>query len=419
MELLLEILLDDAGEAIRPAILWNDQRTAAECDEIRDTVGRDRLLAVTGNDCLPGFTAPKLSWVRNHEPEAFAAIAAVLLPKDYVRFRLTGELATDRAGAAGTLLLDLDARDWSGDVIESLGFDRDWFPATHEGPEVTGVVTVASAAATGLAAGTPVVAGGGDQAASAIGAGVVDPGALTVSLGTSGVAFAATDHPARDPRGAVHSFCHAVPDRWHMMGVMLSAAGSLRWLRDTIASGVSFSDLVAKAAAAPVGSDGLLFLPYLSGERTPHADPLARGAFVGLTTRHEPVHLVRAVLEGVAFGLRDGLDLITAAGVAHTGEIRVTGGGARSALWRQILAEVLGRPVATVNTTEGAAYGAGILAAVGTGWFGDVQSATGAWVGTADAAAPSSDAGAYAELHDLYRDLYPALRETFHRLGSG
>jgi len=300
------VLLDEGGAVLRPAILWNDQRTAAECDEIRRAVGPERLVAITGNDALTGFTAPKLVWVRDHEPDVWRRVAHVLLPKDHVRLRLTGDYAIDKADGAGTLLFDLAARDWSSEVLEALRIDPAWLPATWEGPEVTGTLTAEAAAATGLPAGTPVVAGGGDQSANAVGVGVVAPGTMALSLGTSGVVFAATDRPLFEPRGRVHAFCHAVPGRWHMMSVMLSAAGSLRWYRDTLAPGEAFGDLVAPAADVPAGSDGLFFLPYLSGERSPHPDPLARGAFVGLTVRHDRRHMTRAVLEGVAFGLRDG-----------------------------------------------------------------------------------------------------------------
>jgi xylulokinase len=409
------VLLDAAGEVLRPAILWNDQRTAAACDAIREALGPERLIAITGNDALTGFTAPKLVWVRDNEPETWTRVAHVLLPKDYVRLRLTGTYALDKADGAGTLLFDLAARDWSPVVLDALGIDPAWMPPTFEGPEVTGTVTAAAAAATGLRAGTPVVAGGGDQSANAVGVGAVSVGTVALSLGTSGVVFASTDAPLTDPRGQVHAFCHAVPGRWHLMTVMLSAAGSLRWFRDALAPGVEFADLSAEAAGVPAGSDGLLFLPYLTGERSPHPDPLARGAFVGLTVTHERRHLTRAVLEGVAFGLRDGLDLMIATGMPAPSQIRASGGGTASPLWCQILADVLEAEVATVSTAEGAAYGAGLLAAVGAGWFPDVPSATAAAVTVTPVAAPGADASHYAEAHAMYRDLYPALAPTFHR----
>ncbi len=410
------VLLDSAGEVLRPAILWNDQRTGEACDEIRRAIGAERLIAITGNDALPGFTAPKLVWVRDHEPEVWARIAHVLLPKDYVRLRLTGTYALDKADGAGTILFDLAARDWSPEILGTLGIDPAWMPRTYEGPEVTGTVTGEAAALTGLRAGIPVVAGGGDQSANAVGVGAVSVGTVALSLGTSGVVFATTDRPTTDRRGRVHAFCHAVPGKWHLMTVMLSAAGSLRWFRDALAPGVAFGDLAAEAGRVAAGTDGLLFLPYLTGERSPHPDPLARGAFVGLTVAHERPHLTRAVLEGVAFGLRDGLDQMLEAGMPEPAQVRASGGGTASPVWRQILADVLRTEIATVDTTEGAAYGAGLLAAVGAGWFPTVESAAGAMVTATPVASPGADVARYAEAHDRYRELYPALAPTFHRL---
>ncbi len=410
------VLLDAAGDVLRPAILWNDQRTAAECDAIRDALGPERLIAITGNDALTGFTAPKLVWVRDHEPDVWRRIAHVLLPKDYLRLRLTGEYALDKADGAGTLLFDLAARDWSAEVLDALRIERAWMPPTWEGPEITGNVTPEAATATGLRAGTPVVAGGGDQSANAVGVGAVTVGTMALSLGTSGVVFATTDRPLYEPHGRVHAFCHAVPGRWHLMSVMLSAGGSLRWFRDAIVPGVEFGDLVDAAAEVPAGSGGLLFLPYLSGERSPHPDPLARGAFVGLTLTHDLRHLTRAVLEGVAFGLRDGLDLMIEAGTPAPDQIRASGGGTESPLWRQILADVLGAEIATVSTSEGAAYGAGVLAAVGAGWYPSVEAASAALVTATPVASPGPDIEAYRDAHAIYRELYPALAPTFHRM---
>jgi xylulokinase len=407
------VLLDERNEVLRPAILWNDQRTAAECDAIRAAVGPDRLIAITGNDALTGFTAPKLVWVRDHEPEIWRRIVHVLLPKDFVRLRLTGDHAVDKADGAGTILFDLAARDWSPEMLDALGIDRRWLPETFEGPDVTGLVSAAAAEATGLRPGTPVVAGGGDQAANAVGVGAVGEGTVALSLGTSGVIFATTNEPLFEPAGRVHSFCHSVPDRWHLMSVMLSAAGSLRWFRDALSPGVEFADLVGAAAEVPAGSEGLFFLPYLTGERSPHPDPLARGAFVGLTVTHDRRHLTRSVLEGVAFGLRDGLDLMIEAGMPAPGQIRASGGGTASPLWRQILADVLGAEIATVSTSEGAAFGAGLLGAVGAGWFPAVGAATDAWVAMTVVAAPGPDAAIYRERHVGYRALYPALAPTF------
>jgi xylulokinase len=412
------VLLDDAEAVLRPAILWNDQRTGRECDVIREAIGPERLIGITGNDALTGFTAPKLVWVRDNEPQIWGRIAHVLLPKDYVRLRLTGEHAVDKADGAGTLLFDLAARDWSPEILAALEIDPSWLPRTFEGPEVTGTVSAEAAAQAGLVPGTPVVAGGGDQAANAVGVGAVSSGTVALSLGTSGVVFAATNEPLYEPRGRVHAFCHAVPGRWHMMSVMLSAAGSLRWFRDALAPGAEFADLVEPAAAVPAGCDGLLFLPYLTGERSPYPDPLARGAFVGLTIGHDRRHLTRAVLEGVAFGLRDGLDLMVEAGMPAPTQIRASGGGIVSPLWRQILADVLGADIATVNTSEGAAYGAAVLAAVGAVWFGSVEQATDALVTATVAASPGVDVAAYGEAHALYRSLYPALAPSFRRLST-
>jgi xylulokinase len=411
------VLLDGDGAVLRPAILWNDQRTGAQCDEIRLRLGRERLIQITGNDALAGFTAPKILWVRENEPEAYARAQHVLLPKDYLRYRLTGEYATDKADGAGTVLMDLRQRSWSRLVLEALEIPVDWMPPLFEGPEITGRVSAKAAEATGLKAGTPVVAGGGDQAAQAVGVGAVSQGVVALTLGTSGVIFASTNEPFIEPEGRLHAFCHAAPGTWHLMGVMLSAGGSLRWHRDTLAPGTSYDALLATAEAVPAGSDGLLFLPYLTGERTPYPDPLARGAFVGLTVRHSLPHLTRAVLEGVAFGLRDSFELLRQAGLSEVRQVRVSGGGARSLLWRQILADVLQVELATVNTTEGAAYGAGLLAGVGAGIWPEVGAACAATIGLTGQVAPNPETSpGYQTLYQQYRALYPALQPTFQGL---
>jgi xylulokinase len=410
------VLLDVADRPVRPAILWNDQRTEAECDAIREAVGIDRLVAIAGNDAMTGFTAPKLLWVRANEPDAWGRVARVLLPKDFVRLRLTGVHAVDKADGAGTLLFDLADRDWSTELLGTLDLDPALFPPTFEGPEVTGEVTASAAEATGLRAGTPVVAGGGDQAANAVGVGAIASGVLALSLGTSGVVFAGTERPIVEPRGRVHAFCHAVPDRWHLMSVMLSAAGSLRWFRDALAPGVAFDELVSDAEAVPPGSDGLYFLPYLTGERSPHPDPSARGAFIGLTVAHDRRHLARAVLEGVAYGLRDGLDLMGAAGMPAPSVVRASGGGLESPLWRQILADVLGVTIAGVGTTEGAAFGAALLATPAGGLAGSVTEVVERSVHVEPLAEPGPDAAAYADRHAVYGELYPALADLFPRL---
>jgi xylulokinase len=409
------VLLDAGGTVLRPAILWNDQRTAAECDEIRSVIGRERLIAISGNDAITGLTAPKLLWVRRHEPDAWSRLAHVLLPKDYLRYRLTGDYAMDKADGSGTLLFDLSARTWSPDLLSELALDPAWFPPTFEGPEVTGSVTPEAAEATGLRARTPVVAGGGDQSANAVGVGVVAEGSVALSLGTSGVIFAATDSPIHEPNGRVHAFCHAVPGRWHLMSVMLSAAGSLRWFRDALAPGEEFGALAASAGEVEAAADGLFFLPYLTGERSPHPDPLARGAFVGLALRHDRRHLVRAVLEGVGFGLRDGLELMLGAGVPRPQQIRASGGGLASPVWAQILADILEAELVTASTTEGAAYGAAVLAAVGVGWFDDVPTAAASIVRVSPVARPLPTGSAFADAYAAYRELYPALAPIFHR----
>jgi xylulokinase len=410
--------LDAAGEVVRPAILWNDQRTGAECDAICQRVGRGRLIEISGNDALTGFTAPKILWTRRHEPDAYTRIRHVLLPKDYLRYRLTDAYAMDKADGSGTLLFDLARRDWSAELLDALEIPPEWLPPTFEGPETTGVVSAAAAEATGLRAGTPVVAGGGDQAAQAVGVGAVTPGVLALTLGTSGVIFATTDTPMIEPEGRLHAFCHAVPGKWHLMGVMLSAAGSFQWLRDTLAPDASFEALVSEAARAPAGSDGLLFLPYLTGERTPYPDPLARGAWIGLTARHTRAHMIRATLEGVAFGLRDMLALMRASGLAVPDRARISGGGARSALWREIVASVLQIELETPQTTEGAAYGAALLAGVGVGAWRDVTMATSALAIRETTRPSAADVSRYDTLYAQYSALYATLAPTMHALAA-
>lgn len=412
------VLLGAAGEVLRPAILWNDGRTQAQCDKIRQLVGKQRLIQITGNDALTGFTAPKILWVRQHEPEIYAKTRHILLPKDYIRYRLTDDFAMDRAGGAGTLLFDLRSRTWSEEVRQALEIPAAWLPPTYEGPEVTGVVSQAAAEATGLVAGTPVVAGGGDQAAQATGVGAVQPGIVALTLGTSGVVFATTDAPLVEPDGRLHAFCHAVPHLWHFMGVMLSAAGSLQWYRDTLVPDEDFNGVVAEATAVPPGSEGLFFLPYLSGERTPHPDPLARAAFVGLTLRHGRSHMTRAVLEGVAFGIKDSFTLIQNAGLGHIQQVRISGGGAKSPLWRQMMADVLGVELVTVNTTEGAAFGAALLASVGTGAHADVQAACEQMIQLTGSTKPGPDTAIYQQYYTRYRALYPALRNEFAAIAA-
>jgi len=411
------VLLDDTGNVLRQAILWNDQRTQSQCDEIHKRIGKEKFIQITGSIALTGFTAPKILWVNENEPDVFAKVKHVLLPKDYIRYKLTGEYAMDKADGAGTVLFDLKSRDWSREVLDALGIDASWMPPTFEGPEFTGRVTPEAASATGLKVGTPVAAGGGDQAAQAVGVGAVEPGIVGLTVGTSGVVFATTPSALIEPNGRLHAFCHAVPGMWHFMGVMLSAAGSLQWYRDTLASDMSFDDLLKEAESILVGSEGLQFLPYLSGERTHHPDPLARGAFIGLTLRHSRGHMTRAVLEGVSFGLKDSFTLIQNAGLGAITQVRASGGGTKSALWRQVLASVLEAELVTVNTTEGAAYGAALLAGVGAGAWPDVVSACKASVKITGSTMPdSAQVDVYRKSYALYQELYPALKTSFGKM---
>ena len=412
------VLLDEAGNVLRPAILWNDQRTQSQCDEIHARLGKERFIQITGNVALTGFTAPKILWVKENEPDVYAKAKHVLLPKDYIRLKLTGEYAMDKADGAGTVLFDLRARDWSEEVLSALEIPRVWMPKTFEGPEFTGFVNEEAASLTGLKAGTPVAAGGGDQAAQAVGVGAVEPGIVGLTVGTSGVVFATTPSALIEPEGRLHAFCHAVPGLWHFMGVMLSAAGSLQWYRDTLAPAMSFDELLKEAEGIPAGSEGLQFLPYLTGERTPHPDPLARGAFIGLTIRHSRAHMTRALLEGVAFGLKDSFTLIQNAGLDAITQVRASGGGTKGALWRQILASVLDAELVTVNTTEGAAYGAALLAGVGAGVWSDVPSASDACIKITGSTQPvPSEMDVYRQTYPVYQDLYPALKSSFGRIG--
>ncbi len=413
------VLLDENGHVLRPAILWNDQRTASQCDQIRKIIGKKELLQISGNDAVTGLTAPKILWVRENEPEIYAKVRQILLPKDYIRFRLTGDYSTDKAGAAGTLLFDLERRSWSDEILMKLQIPHEWLPPTHEGHEVTGSIGAEAAQKTGLMKGTPVVAGGSDQSAQAIGMGAVQPGVIALTLGTSGVVFASTNKPIIEPNGLLHAFCHAIPERWHLMGVMLSAAGSLQWYHDAIFPEMEFSNLLAEAEKIPAGSEGLIFLPYLSGERTPHPDPLARGAFIGLTIRHTRAHMTRAVLEGVAFGLRDGFELLKSTGIGEVQQVRVSGGGAKSSLWRSILSNVLDLELVTVTTTEGAAYGAALLAGVGIDIWPNVDDAVNATITLSDSSSPETKTVVeYEQYYQVYKQLYPTLKDLFPLLAE-
>ena len=422
------VLLDDEGKVLRPCIMWNDQRTATQCAEIEQKVGRAKLLELAGKPALTGFTAGKILWVREHEPSVYDRARHVLLPKDYVRYRLTGTFAMDVADGSGTLLMDVGKRVWSDELLRLLDIPREWLPTLHESHEVVAQVSAAAASSIGLRVGTPVVAGAGDQAAQSIGTGIAGPGVVSVTIGTSGVVFAATSKYTFDPTGGLHSYCHAVPDTWHLMGVTLSAGGSLRWFRDALCApekaeavrtGRDVYDIITDlAATTPAGSDGLLFLPYLTGERTPHADPDARGVFFGLSLRHSKAHMARAVLEGVTFSLRECLDLLCGLGQSCT-RVRVSGGGSRSAFWRQMMADVFGVEIVEVNVTQGAAYGAALLAGVGTGVFSNAEQACERTVHeTGSSIKPGPGTGAYAEAYERYRALYPALVPEFKRAGQ-
>jgi len=414
------VLLDAGGEVLRPALIWCDQRTDRQCRELTERVGAERLIELVSNPALTNFTLTKMLWVREHEPELWGRVRTVLLPKDYVRLRLTGERATDVADASGTLLFDVARRRWSEQMLDAVGMDASLLPAAFESPEVTGRVSREGAEATGLREGTPVVAGAGDQAAGAVGMGIVRPGAVSATIGTSGVVFAATDRPALDRRGRLHTFCHAVPGRWHVMGVTQAAGLSLRWFRDTFGAGSDdgrdpYERLSEEAAAAPAGAGGALWAPYLMGERTPHLDPHARAALTGLTAAHTRAHVVRAVLEGVAFSLRDTLTIFGEMGVPVE-NIRLGGGGARSPLWRQIQADVYGRAVEILAAEEGAAYGAALLAGVGAGAWGSVDEACARAVRVAARVEPDADDAAHMEArYAAYRRLYPALRTVEER----
>lgn len=421
------VLLDAAGDVIRPPILWCDGRTTAECRQIEDDVGgRTKLIELTGNPALEGFTAPKIMWLRNHERDSYDRIHSIMLPKDYIRYRLTGEIATDVSDAAGTLLFDVRNRTWSDAVVERLGFDPGWLPPVYESADVVGAVHNDAAAQTGLKAGTPVVAGGADNTCGAIGAGVVRSGQALVSIGSSGVVFVASEQPVLHPEGIVHTFTHSVPGVWYVMGVTLAAGLSLRWVRDELAhteqtaaallGGSAYDLLSQQAERAPAGADGLYFLPYLSGERTPHVDANARGVWFGLSTTHRRGHLIRSVFEGITYSLRDSLDAIRATGV-EVDEARVIGGGAKSAFWHRLLADVLNINVSRIHVDEGPGVGAALLAGVGCGVYDNVMEAAERTVAIKDTVSPdAASARDYDARFEFYKSLYPALRDSFGRV---
>jgi xylulokinase len=417
------VLLDAHDEVVRPALIWCDQRTAQQVEELSDLFGVDRLIQLTCNPPLTNFTLTKLLWVRENEPRNWERVAHVMLPKDYVRFRLTGERAIDMADASGTLLLDVARRQWSAEVLSRSGIDRQLLPGLWESPEVCGRVSARGAEATSLRVGTAVVAGAGDQAAGAVGMGIVRPGTVSATIGTSGVVFAATDVPALDSKGRIHTFCHAIPGRWHVMGVTQAAGLSLRWFREGFGTAINngrdpYERLCEEAAAAPPGSDGVFWTPYLMGERTPHRDPNARAALVGLSATHTRAHVIRAILEGVAFSLRDTFTIFGEMNVP-VNRIRLGGGGARSALWRQIQADVYGHAVEVPRAEEGAAYGAAILAGVGAGNWRSVDEACDAVVQTAHKIEPEPKSSAVLnEAYRTYRRIYPALQQISNRISA-
>jgi xylulokinase len=403
--------LDGAGKPLRPAMLWNDQRSGQQCAQMTAQIGAERLHTVMGSIMLPGIVAPKLLWLREHEPEIYRQIEHIVLPKDYIRLKLSGAYVTDVSDGSGFGLIDMRTRSWSDELIDAFDIPRAWLPSLCESPEICAYVTVEAAAQTGLRQGTPIVGGAGDQPAQAIGSGIVQSGQTSITVGTSGVVFTAADQYSPDAQGRMHIWCHAIPETWCYIGVMLSAAGSLRWLHDELREELSYEELSALAAALPIGSEGLLFAPYLSGERHPYADPLARGAFVGLTLRHGLAHLVRSTMEGVAFGLRDLLEIARSKGIQPR-SAAVSGGAASSTVWRDILTNVMGIPLYTVNTVQGAAFGAAILAGVGAGAWRDVPTACQMLI-KPDAVMPPTSAKVqrYEDLYRLFSKLYPALQE--------
>lgn len=416
------VLLDENNDVLRPALIWCDQRTQAQCDWLNSKIGETKIIEFTCNPALTNFTLTKLLWARDTEPEIWKRFRHVLLPKDYVRFRLTGEHAMDVAEASGTLMLDVTHRRWSEEMMSAAELPMSCLPKLYESPEVCGRISEAGAAHTGLKAGTPVVAGAGDQAGGAVGMGIVRAGAVSATIGTSGVVFAATDSPAMDRMGRVHTFCHAVPGRWHVMGVTQAAGLSFRWFRDllrTASSNLSYDDLTREAATVPPGSDGVLWAPYLMGERTPHLDPNARGTLTGLAASHSRAHITRAILEGVAFSLKDTFSLFGQMSVP-VGVVRLGGGGARSPLWRQIQADVYRHEVEILEAEEGAAYGAALLAGVGAKFWASVDEACDAVIKVQQRVRPDPNAvKALAVQYENFRRLYPALKPLFEQMNPG
>ena len=412
------VLLDAGGQVIRPSLIWCDQRSQPQVDAINARLGRENVLRWTANPVLTGFTLPKLLWVQDHEPQNFARARKMLLPKDYVRYRLTGDYASEVSDASGTAVFDVVGRKWSYEMMDGLGLDRELLPRCYESSEVTGKITAAVAELTGLKAGTPVAGGGGDQAASAVGNGIVEPGIVSCTLGTSGVVFAHMEKVAYDAAGRVHTFCHAVRDKWHVMGVTQGAGLSLQWFRNRLAPGMEYDGLTAEAATAPAGAQGLFWLPYLMGERTPHLDAAARGGWIGLTAKHTRADLVRAVIEGVSYSQRDCLEIVESLGV-EVKSVRASGGGAKSRFWRQLLADVMGKRVVTLETQEGSAYGAALLAMVASGEYGSAPEVCKAAIREVESVEPQAVAAEYYRRgHAIYQSLYPALRPIYGGLAE-
>ena len=421
------IVLDEGGNVLRPCIMWNDQRSHVECNEITNRIGREKILEITGNPVLPGFTAPKILWTQKNEPEVFSAIKKILLPKDYIRFKLTGEFFSDVSDASGTSLLDIKKRSWAKEIFQAMEWPLSWMPEVTESTEASSKISEEAAQLTGLQAGTLVVAGGGDCAAQAVGSGIVEEGKISVTLGTSGVVFSQSDSYKVEPNGKLHAFCHAVPGKWHLMGVMLSAAGSFQWYKNEFGQdeqriedegGPNAYELLTDGASEiKAGSEGLFFLPYLSGERTPHPDPYAKGCFIGMSLRHTKKHLTRSVLEGVSYGLNDSLSLMKGLGI-NPNETILTGGGAQSVLWKQMLADIFSTECSLVNAVEGAAYGAAVLASVGVGRYSSVPEACNSWIQKTESIKPGPEQDIYRKYYPVFQSLYPSLKAQFSEISK-
>ncbi len=421
------VFLDEKYNVIHPAILWCDQRTAKECEEINEIVGKDKIFEITCNPVLTGFQAPKILWLRKNKPEIYKKVKKILLPKDYIRFCLTGEFATDVSDASGTSLFDVKNRKWSEEILEKINIPEEFLPKVYEGTEITGYIKKEVAKLMGLSEKTPVVAGGGDQAAGGVGNGIVEEGSVSITIGTSGVVFAHSEKVIVDPKGRLHTFCHAVPGKWHLMGVMLSAGGSFRWLRDTLCEEEKkeakkkkidpYEIMTEKAKNIPVGSEGLIFLPYLTGERCPYPDPYARGVFFGLSLKHTKAHIIRSVMEGITFGLRDSVEIMKEMNLPIGEKFIASGGGGKSDFWCQMMADIFGKNVVRLTCQEGAPFGAAILSGVGTGIFKDVKSACKELIKEKDLFKFNKEEGKkYEKFYRIYKQLYYSLKDLFREM---